>query len=277
MMELKQAYNHCEKIIAENSKSFYKTFSLLPKEKRKAVWAVYAFCRTVDDIVDEGEQPEAELAAFKRDFQQFQGGAYNREDPMWVALADVFSNYAMDEEAFSCLIAGQEMDLTIHRYETLDELLNYSYHVASSVGLMLLPILAPDKVEQLEEGAVSLGYAMQITNILRDINEDLGIGRIYLPKEIMGQYGLAEQDLEQGVVSPKFIAVWENLAEIAEHHYQQAFSTIHEYPLSSRLPVKGAGMVYREILSTIRNKQYDVFREKHYVPDESKQAILSYL
>ncbi|WP_308786194.1 phytoene/squalene synthase family protein [Planomicrobium stackebrandtii] len=277
MMNLKDAYTSCEQVIAVNSKSFYKAFSLLPKEKRKAVWAVYTFCRTVDDIVDEGQNSKEELEEFKFDFEKFQTGIYDTENPMWVALAHVFENYEMDVEAFSGLITGQEMDLTINRYRTMEELLNYSYHVASTVGLMLLPILAPGKTNVLKEGAISLGYAMQITNILRDIGEDLKMGRIYLPEEIMGKYELCEEELRSGVVTPQFIAVWEELAEKAEFHYKKAFETIQDYPLSSRVPVKGAALVYREILVTIRSKQYNVFLEKHYVPEESKQAILACL
>ncbi|WP_142826801.1 phytoene/squalene synthase family protein [Planococcus soli] len=277
MMNLKDAYTSCEQVIAVNSKSFYKAFSLLPKEKRKAVWAVYTFCRTVDDIVDEGLNSKEELEQFKFDFEKFQTGIYDTENPMWVALAHVFENYEMDVEAFSGLITGQEMDLTINRYRTMEELLNYSYHVASTVGLMLLPILAPGKTGVLKEGAISLGYAMQITNILRDIGEDLKMGRIYLPEEIMGKYELCEEELRSGRVTPQFIAVWEELAEKAEFHYKKAFETIQDYPLSSRVPVKGAALVYREILVTIRSKQYNVFLEKHYVPEESKQAILACL
>lgn len=277
MMELKQAYSYCERIIADNSKSFYKAFSLLPKEKRKAVWAVYAFCRKVDDIVDEGSHPETELKAFRKDFDEFLAGSIQWDDPMWLALEDVFESYDMDASAFYGLIKGQEMDLTINRYRTLDELLDYSYHVASTVGLMLLPILAPGRTALLKDGAISLGYAMQITNILRDIGEDLSMDRIYLPQEIMRKYGLAEEALGSGTVSESFIQVWEELASIAEFHYDRAFETINDYPLSSRVPVKGAALVYREILSTIRSKEYTVFHEKHYVTDDSKQSILQCL
>ncbi|MDN7227724.1 phytoene/squalene synthase family protein [Planococcus sp. N064] len=277
MIEIREAYNRCEEIIAANSKSFYKAFSLLPKEKRKAVWAVYAFCRTVDDIVDEGTNPVLELEGFKRSFQQFLAGFYDRDNAMWVALADVFENFQMDEEAFHSLIKGQEMDLVVSRYETLDGLMDYCYHVASCVGLMLLPILAPGKTAVLQEGAVSLGYAMQITNILRDIGQDLKIGRIYLPKEIMQKHGLTETDLQEANVNAAFVSVWEELAGEAERHYRHSFETVHEYPLQSRMAVKGAGLVYREILSAIRDKEYMVFREKHYVSEQSKQAILACL
>lgn len=276
-MELKQAYRFCEDIIAVNSKSFYKSFSLLPIEKRKAVWAVYAFCRTVDDIVDEGNDPIRQLSLFKQEFNDFLAGNFDIRNPMWLALSDVFKNYDMDDEAFACMIAGQEMDLLMKRYNTMEEVLDYSYHVASSVGLMLLPVLAPNKTALLKEGAIALGYAMQITNILRDIDEDLGMGRIYLPTEMMAKYNLSEQDLRNKTVTPAFVSVWEEMADEAEYHYQKAFETINEYPVSSRIPVKGAGLVYREILTTIRKKDYNVFGQKHFVPDQSKQRILACL
>lgn len=276
-MELSKAYRFCEEIIAANSKSFYKSFSMLPKENRKAVWAIYAFCRTVDDIVDEGADPVRELSLFKQEFNDFLAGNFNVENPMWLALSDVFKNYDMDDEAYASMIAGQEMDLLMKRYKTVEDVLDYSYHVASSVGLMLLPVLAPDKTEILKEGAIALGYAMQITNILRDIDEDLGLGRVYLPSELMTKYNLNEEDLRRKTVTPAFVSVWEEMAKEAEYYYQKAFETINEYPVSSRIPVKGAGLVYREILTTIRKKDYNVFGQKHFVPDQSKQQILACL
>lgn len=276
-MNLNQAYRFCEEIIAANSKSFYKSFSMLPKESRKAVWAIYAFCRTVDDIVDEGADPAAQLTLFKKEFQDFLSGDFDPMNPMWLALSDVFHNYDMDAEAFKSMIEGQEMDLQHRHFQTLQDVLGYSYHVASSVGLMLLPVLAPGKTGVLKEGAIALGYAMQITNILRDIDEDLQMGRLYLPAELMEKYNLGLDDLRRGAVTPAFISVWEEMADEAEHQYRKAFETINEYPVSSRIPVKGAGMVYREILTTIRKKDYNVFGQKHFVPDQSKQRILACL
>ncbi|PKH11603.1 MULTISPECIES: phytoene/squalene synthase family protein [Planomicrobium] len=276
-MELSKAYRFCEEIIAANSKSFYKSFSMLPKENRKAVWAIYAFCRTVDDIVDEGADPVRGLTLFKQEFNEFLAGNFDVENPMWLALSDVFKNYDMDDEAYASMIAGQEMDLLMKRYKTVDDVLDYSYHVASSVGLMLLPVLAPGKTEILKEGAIALGYAMQITNILRDIDEDLGLGRVYLPSELMVKHNLEEADLHRKTVTPAFVSVWEEMAQEAEYYYEKAFETINEYPVSSRIPVKGAGLVYREILTTIRKKDYNVFGQKHFVPDQSKQQILACL
>ncbi|WP_083573933.1 phytoene/squalene synthase family protein [Rossellomorea aquimaris] len=274
MYSVNEAYKQCENVIKHHSKTFYKAFSLLPKDERNAVWAVYSFCRRVDDIVDEGRNPEAELVLFKAEFDQFLKGKYDAANPSWIALDDVFGRYEMDAKAFHDLIKGQEMDLTINRYESLDELLDYSYHVASTVGLLLLPILAPGKTEVLRDGGVSLGLAMQLTNILRDISEDLDRDRIYLPQELMRKHGVTECMLRAGVVEDSFINLWEELAAHAESLYGEAFKTMQEYPLSSRIPVKGAAYLYREILPTIRSKKYKVFGQKLYVDDETKKEIV---
>lgn len=276
MLSVEEAYNHCETIIAHHSKTFYKAFSMLEEDDFKAVWAIYAFCRRADDIVDEGESPEAELTMFKQEFELFLRGEYNPENPIWTALNDVFSRYPMDEMAFRDLLKGQEMDLSINRYESLHDLLEYCYRVASTVGLMLLPILAPKKINVLREGAIALGLGMQLTNILRDIGEDLERNRIYLPGDIMKRNGLTEGMLLTGdSTSDAFRNTWEQLADYAEEFYQKTFQTIDEYPNHSRFAVKGAALLYREILPTIRAKQYKVFHEKHFVKEEAKMTILT--
>ena len=178
---------------------------------------------------------------------------------MWVALHDVFRRYDMDKQAFHDLIKGQEMDLTMNRYETVHQLLNYCYHVASTVGLMLLPILAPKDTALLAEGAVALGLAIQLTNILRDVGEDLERNRIYFPREVMKKYKLIENSLMSNKVELPFINVVEHLADLAEKLYDQAFQTMDKYPVSSRVSVKAAAYLYREILPSIRSKNYNVF------------------
>lgn len=274
-MNVKQAYQQCENVIAENSRTFYKAFSLLPKADRQAVWAVYAFCRRVDDLVDESIHPEENLRAFEREFDEFLDGRFDASDAMWLALEDVFKRYSMDPVPFKEQLKGQEMDLTIHRYATLDDLLIYCYHVASTVGLMLLPILAPGKVEELKQDAISLGLAMQLTNILRDVGEDLQRGRIYMPTERLEHFEVSEWCMRKGVMSEGFQAAWEELAREAENHYEKANRTIHLYPKRSQIPLKSASHFYRHILTTIREKDYQVFTTKHFVPDERKDEILA--
>jgi 15-cis-phytoene synthase len=274
MEKLERAYHDCYQIIRQHSKTFTKAFGSLPKEKRNAVWAVYAFCREVDDIVDEGNNPKEELDQFERSFAQFLSGHLPLNESKWIALHDVFTKYEMDHMAFYDMIRGQRMDLTKTKYESLEELEHYSYHVASTVGLMLLPVLAPDNHASLRTGGIALGLAMQLTNILRDIQEDFLRERIYLPKALMEKHGYKYSDLQAGVVNDAFIAMWEEVAARAEVLYEQALETMNGYPLDSRLQVKGSALLYRAILQSIRKNKYNVFKEMHYVTLEEKEAIL---
>nr|WP_285850964.1 phytoene/squalene synthase family protein [Bacillus altitudinis] len=265
----------CEETIQTHSKTFYRAFSMLPKKKRQAVWAVYSFCRRADDIVDESPSPKEELASFQEAFNRFLQGEVDRDDPMWVALEYTFQQFRMDESPFRDLLRGQEMDLEQHRYETLDELLIYSYHVASTVGLMLLPIIAPRKKEQLKEAAISLGIGMQLTNILRDIGEDKAErNRIYLPKQVMDQFGYTEQELQEGIVNQAFQHVWEYIAFEAEAYYEEFFDHLHEFPLYSRIPVKAAAHFYKAILDKTRENEYRVFTKRSYISTQEKALIL---
>lgn len=276
-MQVKQAYHECERIIKHHSATFYKAFSLLDKADRQAVYAVYAFCRIVDDIVDEGQNIEKELASFKTEFEQFLLGNYHHDVAHWVALADVFLRYRMDAQAFFDMIAGQEMDLTVHRYETLADLEKYCYHVATTVGLMLLPILVPEVTPILRQNAHHLGYALQLTNILRDIKEDYNRGRIYLPQELLRKYHVTEAMLIGPQPTPEFIALWEEIATIASAEYNAADQQAELYPKRARIAVYGAAKLYAAIIDKIREQNYDVFSQKQYVSGSKKQIIIEML
>jgi 15-cis-phytoene synthase len=270
------AYQYCEGVIKNNSATFHRAFSFLPHKKKRAVWAIYAFCRRVDDIVDEGASPEEEMAAFEAEFAVFLEGRLPDQDVMlWTALRDVFGSFDMDSTPFFEMIAGQKMDLYKSRYYTVDELLHYSYHVASTVGLMLLPVLAPENAKKLKHGAVKLGQAMQITNILRDIGDDLKRDRVYLPAALMEKHGYKEEELQSGQLNAAFFGLFEELAGIAEQYYEEALETIHLYPPSSRAPVKGAAVLYRAILNKIRKNGYNSFGARNYVTKEEKARLLA--
>ncbi len=272
---MQTALKACEETIQTHSKTFYRAFSMLPKKKRQAVWAVYSFCRRADDIVDESPSPKEELASFQESFDRFLKRDVDRDDPMWVALEYTFQEFNMDESPFRDLLQGQEMDLKQQRYETLDELLIYSYHVASTVGLMLLPIIAPRKKERLKEAAISLGIGMQLTNILRDIGEDVAQrDRIYLPKQVLDQFGYTEQQLQEGVVNQAFQHVWEYIAFEAEAYYEEFFDHLHEFPLYSRMSVKAAAYFYKAILDKIRENEYRVFTQRSFISKQEKALIL---
>ncbi|RXI97768.1 squalene/phytoene synthase family protein [Anaerobacillus alkaliphilus] len=276
MSKLHEAYQYCYEVMNANSKTFVKAFSFLPEQQRKAVWAVYTFCREVDDIVDELHSLE-KLQQFKCEFDQFIQGNFSPKNKLWVALNDVFTSFTMDPEPFYYMIEGQKMDFEKVRYRTLAELEHYSFRVASSVGLMLLPILAPNPTPRLTEGAIKLGIAMQITNILRDVGEDLNRNRVYLPGEYLHKYNLREEDLLAHTVDVRFTGLVEDLAIYAERLYDEALESTYDYPLSARLPVQAANYSYRAILTEIRKNNYNVFTKRAVVSATEKMNIFTML
>lgn len=278
MIDLDNAYTYCLSIMNQHSATFSKAFSFLPLEQRKAVWAVYAFCRRADDITDHEGYTDAQkrrlLDNFEDEFDRMLRGDVQMK-PEWVALRDVFQHFDMEEQHFKDQLKGQKLDLLNIRFQTVNDLEHYSYHVASTVGLMLSRVLAPDRYQQLECSAIALGNAMQLTNILRDIGEDLNRGRLYLPHDELATYQVNEAELHNGQVTTRFIALWEAMAKKAEQFYDQSLESIHIYPPESRFSVYGATVMYREILSAIREKQYEVFSQKVYVSEHRKKDLLS--
>lgn len=245
-----------------HSKSFYFAFSKLPKEKAQAVYAIYAFCRQADDSIDEAtsslEQKQA-LDDLKKQLDLFSEGN-NLDTPVWRALRDVFDRYHMSIEPFYDQLEGQTMDYHFTQPDTLNELERYSYFVAGSVGLMLLPIIATENHQELTETAISLGVAMQITNILRDIGEDQrDNNRIYLPKELMEKTGYSCQDLKNQTVNQSFTLLWEILASRSEELYKIVKQNLLKFDSDSRFPVLLSANIYQEILNTVRKNQYNCF------------------
>lgn len=268
---LSKDYKACEKIIKENSKTFYKAFSTLPLEKRQALYAVYAFCRIADDTMDE-RQDVSELQAFEQQFQDM----LNQEPVegfLWRALQDVFNTYPMDPMPFFDMIKGQRMDLGKVRYASLDALLGYCYHVASTVGLMLNPILT-DEPEAYKDAAIHLGYAMQITNILRDVGEDLARDRIYLPQALMEKHGVSEQALHEHKMSFNFISLFRELEAFAREEYQKALPILVKYPQDVKLQLIAASKLYEAILDACVQADYDVFTKRNKVSSKEKLAIV---
>lgn len=271
-------YDYCEKIIQAYSNSFYYTFSHLPKEKANAVYAIYAFCRMADNAVDlpiNNKEKLHRLEKLHNELVLFQ----NQKEldlPLWRALRDVFNRYEMDIQPFFEQLAGQAMDIDFKAPRTLDELLTYSYHVAGTVGLMLLPIIAKANHHQLKPIAINLGNAMQITNILRDIGEDyLNYQRVYLPESLLKKYQYSIEELSGGVINPSFISIWEELAQRAESKYDSFEANYHLFDRDCQFQVLSAARVYRSYLAQIRNKQYNCFKEKHAMIYEDVADILN--
>ena len=268
-----------EQIIKKNSASFYAAFSKISdKHRRRGVFSVYVYCRYVDDLIDEKNDLD-QLLAYKSKLDDFVKG-YPVGGFRWRTLKDTATRFYpvdYDYQAYYEMIEGQEFDAHPVRMETIDQLLQYCDLVAGSVGKMLLPILAPKATVDLKPFAIALGRAFQLTNILRDIGEDYRRDRVYLPKSLMNAHHYSLSDLKQSLVNESFIAMWEELASLAERYYQQALPMLVHFPEDTRWPLKGALLVYRAILEVIRHQQYTVMKKKHFVPDDQKMGILKQL
>ncbi|HSJ88385.1 MAG TPA: phytoene/squalene synthase family protein, partial [Anaerolineales bacterium] len=195
-ISLQKAYKEAEKITAGHSKSFHFASGLLPEEKRASVRALYAFCRTVDDIVDESAdgQREAQLDYWRT---MVKTASFADDDLIAAAWSDTLSRYHIPRHYALQLIDGVARDLSQSRYQTFEELATYCYGVASTVGLMSMYIVGFHTNEAVPY-AIKLGVALQMTNILRDVGEDYRNGRLYLPREELVYYGIQESDIADG-------------------------------------------------------------------------------
>ncbi|MDQ0220597.1 phytoene/squalene synthase family protein [Peribacillus cavernae] len=274
--QMQADFYYCETIIKKHSKSFYFAFSKLPSEKAKAVYAIYAFCRIADDCADGNHTPMEKILALKqltkeldlfRDYEE-------KDKPLWRALRQVFNTYEMDIQPFYDQLTGQSMDINFAIPETLQVLEKYSYYVAGSVGLMLLPVIASKSPADLRSAAIDLGTAMQITNILRDVGEDFHEkNRIYLPKDELSHFQYTQDDLRNGLITMNFINLWEKLAVRAESLYNNFMLSIDQFDADSRKPVYLSAKVYRGILDVVRSNDYKCLSKRNYMTKEKMKQI----
>jgi phytoene synthase len=267
---LDECYRHCRDIARANSKTFYLSSLFLSSEKRRAVWAVYAFCRTADDIVD-GATPAAERLGAIDYWERALLAAYSghADDRIMVALFDAVERFDIPLQPALDLLRGARLDITVRRYATYDDLREYCYLVASTVGLLTSPILGYTTVAALDYG-VALGRAMQMTNILRDVGEDARMGRIYLPLDEMERFGYTESSIFEGVIDDAFVRLMKFQIDRVRRLYAEAEPGVALLAPESRYTVRLALTLYRQILGSIEANRYDVYTKRAYVPFRSK-------
>jgi phytoene synthase len=190
--DLANAYRHCERVTRRRAANFYYGIRLLPPAKRRAMCACYAFAREVDDIGDGDLSPEQKIAALDELQGKLHGANGTAPGPMMVALNDATATFSLPVDAFDDLIAGVRMDIYPAQFETFDELVVYCRRVAGSIGRLCLAIFGSTDAAHAPALADDLGVAMQLTNILRDVREDAGRGRIYLPREDLVRFGVPD-------------------------------------------------------------------------------------
>jgi 15-cis-phytoene synthase len=259
---LARAHEHCRRLTAGHSRSFYLASGLLPRPKRQAARALYAFCRTADDIVDGGEAaPATRLAAWRERALAAQPPA---SDLVAVAWADARRRYAVPARYVEQLLDGVGRDLVQQRYRTFDELAGYAYGVASTVGLMSMHIIGYAGPQAIPY-AVKLGVALQLTNILRDVGEDRRAGRLYLPAEELAAFGLTEADLAAGRVDERWRRFMRYQIRRNRRLYAEAWPGIALLNRDGRLAIRAAADLYRAILADIEAHDYDVFSRRAHV------------
>ncbi len=259
MNELDLAYEQCRRITRQQAKNFYYAFITLPPAKRKAIYAAYAFCRLCDDATDE-TLPLTEKLRLLEQIRSDLALAYQGQgpSPVFLALAHAATTYHIPQEYFEDVIKGVEMDLTKSRYQTFEELRLYCYRVAAVVGLICIQIFGYRDPRARDYG-VDLGLAMQLTNILRDVNEDLERDRIYIPQDEMERFGYSERALKARRMDEAFQRLMGFQAQRARHYFQNG---LHLLPLisprSRACPAILAG-VYSRILDRIEASHFNVF------------------
>ncbi len=274
--ELDKNYRQCQAYTREYARSFYFASHVLPRKKRRAAYAVYAFCRYADNVVDgsgDGGSYALRRLSSLRDQLRYVYAYSSCMDPKLMAFRDVVHAYHIPQEYFHDLLAGVEMDLTLRSYRTFDELHRYCYHVASVVGLIMTRILGVSDTSAYPRAA-DLGTAMQLTNILRDIGEDLRLDRRYLPADEMAQYGVTDADLAAGRITPQFCELMAFQIRRARGYYDSGESGI---PMitndGSRFCVKLMSATYKNILNAIEANGYDVFTTRAHVTTWKKLGL----
>lgn len=275
-LDLDRAFALCGEITRDHSKSFYFSTAFLPPEKRRAIRAFYAFCRTTDDTVDVLSKSDAEARPFLDEWRRASRlSPGDQVNPVLAAWTSIRDRYAVPQTYVEELIDGCEMDLTVKRYETWAELERYCYCVASTVGLISMHIIGvndddPDLFERSRQPAIDLGIALQLTNILRDVGEDLGRGRIYLPQEDLRRFGYTEEDLRAGVIDDRFRALMRFQIQRAHDYYARSIPAIAALKPDGRVAVGAAAMLYRGILDKIVENDFDVFHKRAHLTFREK-------
>lgn len=266
----------CQSLTKASGSNFAYAFRFLPKPQRKALYAIYAFCRVTDDLVDEGASlaqdagPEGagpaleRLKAWRAELDAcFRGEASH---PVTQRLAETIQAFRVPHAYFQELLTGVEMDLVQSRYATFAELQKYCYHVAGVVGLMCIEIFGYSQPE-CRTYAERLGTAFQLTNILRDLGGDAARGRIYLPQEDLQRYGYSESDLLERKVTPAFRALMRFEVARAREFYAAARAALPAQDRRAMLPAEIMTAIYRRILERIETTDYDVFSRRIRLSD----------
>ncbi len=253
---------YCQQKAAASGSSFYYSFLYLPVERRRAITALYAFCREVDDAVDEPAEPQvaaAKLAWWRAELGNLFAG--KPQHPVTQALAPHLQGYSISFEKLGDIIDGMEMDLTQTRYLDWPALERYCYRVAGVVGILAAGIFGYTDARTLSY-AKDLGIAFQLTNIIRDVGEDARKNRIYLPMDDLRRFGLPAADILEAHETPAFKALMQFQAERARGYYARALAELPEEDRRAQRPGLIMAAIYRTLLNELERDGFPVLTQR---------------
>jgi phytoene synthase len=269
-----QAYAETDRITRETARNFAWGIRVLPGPKRKAVAALYAFARRVDDLADREEPARAELESWRAAVEALP--ASQEGDAILIALADAMSRYAIPREALVDLVDGALMDCDQSRYGSWDELREYSRRVAGAVGVACAAVYEPLSWEAARPRAQTLGLALQQINIMRDVAEDWALGRVYLPQDELSRFRVREDEIAAGEIGPGWRPLMEHQAVRAEALMRKGLELLPLLDRRSALCVRTFAGIYRGLLDQMRARGYDVFTEPpHLSTVEKMRAVVA--
>jgi len=273
-VDLEFAYTYCKKIAKKYAKNFYIASITLPPREKLGIYASYAFCRICDDIADGEFSIQQKKTMFAHTKQLLTESKTSEvTDPVFTALRDTSSYFCIPDKYFEEIIEGVEMDLNHVRYQNFDELKNYCYKVASVVGLISIKIFGY-KNSKAENYAIDLGIAMQLTNIIRDVKEDLQKDRIYLPLDEITKFGYTTQELENQVSNESFQNLIQFQVSRAREYFDSGLQLIPLISPRSRICLELLSSIYSAILDRIEKSGYNVFQERHHISTLGKFRLI---
>jgi phytoene synthase len=252
-VRVEDAYAEVERLTRARARNFAFGIMVLPKPKRRAIAAIYAFAREVDDVAD-GDAPTGEKRARLEELHRRLAVPPNG-DAMWIALADARQRYPISEQALHDLIDGGLADLDRRRYQTFDELRDYCAHVAGAVGVACIGVYGPDQPQRAE----ALGIALQLINVMRDVQEDWQLGRVYLPQDELASFGVPEEDIAAGRMTPAWQALMAYQSARARSYLDEGLTLLDHLDRRCSACVGTFAGLYRETLERIEANGFDVF------------------
>jgi 15-cis-phytoene synthase len=286
-----QAYAHCHDIVAARAKNFIYAFMLLPPNRRRALEAIYAYCRLADDFADDEGLETAERARLLADLRarlrhtQPQAGdpaapALAPEpatDLLMEALGHATRRYGVLRDDLDLVAKGCEQDLTVRRYETFQDLYDYCYMVASAVGLACLDVFGyRGSREEARARAIDLGLAMQLTNIIRDVREDWERDRVYFPQEDLARFGVSEQQIGEGRVDEPWRRFMAFQVARARDYFVRGRELIPLVRRRSRVCPVALAAIYSQLLEAVEEANYDVFTQRVSLSGRRKATLMAY-